>query len=53
MPTSSDCEEGQSLLIQKMSVYLSKMSMHDYELSGRKQSLVAVGCLYVALKICE
>ena len=27
--------------------------MHDYELSGRKPSLVAVGALYVALKICE
>ncbi len=27
--------------------------MHDYELSGRKPSLVAVGSLYVALKICE
>jgi len=27
--------------------------MHDYDLSGRKPSLTAVGCLYVALKICE
>ena len=34
-------------------MYLGKMSMHDYDLAGRKQSLVAVGCLYVALKICE
>jgi hypothetical protein len=52
-PTSSDCEAGQKLLIYKMSLYLAKMSMHDYELSGRKPSLVAVGALYVALKICE
>jgi hypothetical protein len=37
----------------KMALYLAKMSMHDYELSGRKPSLVAVGSLYVALKICE
>jgi len=36
-----------------MSLYLAKMLMHDYELSGRKPSLVAVGALYVALKICE
>jgi hypothetical protein len=53
LPTSSDTPEGQSFLIQKMAMYLGKMSMHDYDLSGRKQSLVAVGCLYVALKICE
>jgi hypothetical protein len=36
-----------------MSLYLAKMSMHDYELSSRKPSLVGVGALYVALKICE
>ena len=36
-----------------MAMYLSKMSLHDYDLSGRKPSLVAVGSLYVALKICE
>ena len=29
------------------------MSMHDYELSGRRPSLVGIGALYVALKICE
>ena len=34
-------------------MYLAKMTMHDYELSGRKQSLVGIGALYVALKICE
>jgi hypothetical protein len=53
LPTSSDTPEGQCFLVHKMAMYLGKMSMHDYDLSGRKQSLVAVGCLYVALKICE
>ena len=36
-----------------MSLYLAKMAMHDYELSGKKASLLAVGSLYVAMKICE
>ena len=36
-----------------MSLYLAKMSMHSYELAGRRPSLTAVGALYVALKICE
>ncbi len=36
MPTNSDTHAGQKLLILKMSLYLAKMSMHDYELSGRK-----------------
>ena len=53
LPTSSDTVEGQKHLIQKMALYLAKMSLHDYELSGRKPSLIAVGSLYVALKICE
>lgn len=41
------------VLIEKMSLYLSKMALHDYELSGKKASLQAVGALYVSLKICE
>lgn len=53
LPKDSDSAEGQKLLIFKMSMYLAKMSMHDHELSGRRPSLVAVGALYVALKICE
>lgn len=53
MPTNSDSEEGIKYLVYKMSMYLAKMTMHDYELSGRKQSLVGIGALYVALKICE
>lgn len=27
--------------------------MHDHELSSRKPSLLAIGSIYVALKICE
>ena len=53
IPTSSETPEGKKHLIYKMAMYLSKMSLHDYDLSGRKPSLVAVGSLYVALKICE
>lgn len=36
-----------------MALYLSKITVHDYQLSGQIPSLVGVGCLYVALKICE
>ena len=36
-----------------MAMYLGKMSVHDYELSGKKPSLIGIGALYVALKICE
>ena len=53
IPTNSDTPEGLNLLIYKMSMYLAKMSMHHYELSGKKPSLVGVGAIYVALKICE
>jgi hypothetical protein len=53
IPTNSDSEAGLKLLMSKMAMYLGKMALHDYDLSGRKQSLVAIGCLYVALKICE
>jgi len=53
IPTSSDSPAGMNHLIYKMALYLAKMSMHDYELSGRRPSLVGIGSLYVALKICE
>lgn len=43
----------ENYLIEKMSIYLAKMSMHDLELSHRKPSLLAIGSIYVALKICE
>jgi len=36
-----------------MSIYLAKMSMHDVDLTSRPPSLLAVGSIYVALKICE
>lgn len=43
----------QQYLIEKMSVYLAKMSLHNDDLSTRHPSLLAVGSIYVALKICE
>ena len=43
----------QKYLIEKMAIYLAKMSMHDLNLSVRHPSLLAVGAIYVSLKICE
>ena len=43
----------ENFLIQKMSVYLAKMIVHDSSLSCLKPSLLAIGSIYVALKICE
>ncbi len=40
-------------LIERMSMYLSKMSLHDYFFCGVRPSRVAVSSIYVALKICE
>lgn len=40
-------------LIEKMAIYLAKMSVHDLDLSSKRPSLLAVGSIYVALKICE
>lgn len=53
LPQESDSPEGLKILIQKMSLYLAKMSMHSINLAGRLPSLIAVGSMYVALKICE
>ena len=36
-----------------MSIYLAKMSLHDSELASKMPSLLSVGSIYVALKICE
>lgn len=36
-----------------MGIYLAKMSMHDDGLAFRNPSLLAVGSIYVSLKICE
>jgi hypothetical protein len=46
-------QNSEPILIEKMSLYLAKMALHDYELSGKQPSLQAVGSLYVSLKICE
>lgn len=43
----------ENFLIEKMAIYLAKMSMHDLYLSSKRPSLLAVGSIYVALKICE
>lgn len=51
--TAEDRVKVEKFLIEKMAIYLAKMSMHDAELSTRKSSLLAVGAIYVALKICE
>lgn len=40
-------------LIEKMSLYLAKMSVHDYYFCNVCPSKVAVSSIYVALKICE
>ena len=36
-----------------MSIYLAKMIVHDSDLACKKPSLLAIGSIYVALKICE
>jgi hypothetical protein len=40
-------------LLNRVLVYLSKMTCYDYNLIGLRPSLVAAACLLVALKICE
>lgn len=53
VPTPEDHAKVQDYLIEKMAIYLAKMSMHDEYLSCKRPSLLAVGSIYVALKICE
>lgn len=53
IPTQEEHDKVQKYLIEKMAIYLSKMSMHDEYLSCKRPSLLAVGSIYVALKICE
>eukprot|EP00356_Strombidium_inclinatum_P013467 CAMPEP_0170485512 /NCGR_PEP_ID=MMETSP0208-20121228/4774_1 /TAXON_ID=197538 /ORGANISM="Strombidium inclinatum, Strain S3" /LENGTH=59 /DNA_ID=CAMNT_0010759199 /DNA_START=1612 /DNA_END=1791 /DNA_ORIENTATION=- len=36
-----------------MAVYLAKLCMHDVDLAGLRPSLLAIGVIFVALKICE
>ena len=51
-PLSAE-EKLENVLIEKMTIYLCKMSMHDVFLATRVSSLIAIGSVYVALKICE
>lgn len=44
---------SENFLIEKMSIYLAKMAMHDEKLATRNASLLGVGVIYVSLKICE
>jgi len=53
MPFIATEQNVENYLIEKMAIYLAKMSMHDLDLSSRRPSLLAVGSIYVALKICE
>jgi hypothetical protein len=50
---AEDKEKVDNYLIEKMAIYLAKMCMHDYYLSQKLPSLLAIGCVYVSLKICE
>jgi hypothetical protein len=43
----------QNVLVEKLSIYFAKMGMHDYQMQGEPPSLVAVGALYVCLKVIE
>jgi len=49
----SNSPEGRKVLQYRMALYLSKLSVHDYSLSGMNVSLIAIGCVYVSLKIVE
>lgn len=53
-------EEGEAkskklldVLIEKLAIYFAKMGMHDYNMAVQPPSLVAVGALYVCLKVIE
>jgi hypothetical protein len=50
---AEDHKKVEDFLIEKMAIYLAKMSMHNLYLSSKRPSLLAVGSIYVALKICE
>lgn len=39
--------------VVKMSIYLAKLSVHDYTFCSIKGSKIAISSIYVALKICE
>ena len=53
MPEEEKAAATQKVLIEKLAIYFGKMAMHDYEMQGATPSLVAVGALYVCLKVIE
>ena len=40
-------------LIEKLTIYLLKMCSHDYSFCSLKPSLIAIGSIYIGVKICE
>jgi len=40
-------------MIERMTIYIAKMAMFDLNLSEQNPSVLAIGSIYVALKICE
>ena len=49
----SDSVEGTKLLIYRMAIYLAKMAMYSYDFSEILPSQLAIGALYISLKISE
>jgi hypothetical protein len=39
-------------LLERMSIYLAKMSVHHMDLASLKPSFLAIGSIYVSLEIC-
>jgi len=40
-------------MIERMTIYIAKMAMFDLNLSELNPSVIAIGSIYVSLKICE
>jgi len=49
----SDSVEGTKLLLYRMSIYLAKMAMHSYAFSEILPSQLAIGALFISLKLSE
>ena len=49
----SDSVEGTKLLLYRMSIYLAKMAMHSYDFSEILPSQLAIGALFISLKLSE
>ena len=43
----------QSFFVEKMAVYLAKLTQHDSTLAGKRPAVLSVGCIGVALQMCE